>query len=643
MAPVDLDLSFDDVEYGAARSRSRSSLSDRSGYDTAPSILSPSGKAGISEPVLAAAEERQDKTRSATADASSSSDKIGTDPESQQDGVDLSSPYLPHHPENETRVAAIAGERKDYGHLDFEGLDPDLVRTLIKDEGVRQGLNQRHLQLIALAGAIGTGLFLSTGFSLQQSGPLGLLLSFILVGTFVIGIVLCLSEMACLAPTSGSYIRFTSMFADKALGFATGLCLVFGCAITLPTEIVACVVLVQYWTYFAPALFVTVFAIPLILTNLTFVRWYGELEAFFAMLKILLVVILVITGIVIDAGGGPNGQVIGVAYWHNPGPWQKYLVQSGAGYWYGFWSCLINAAFSYAGVESVAMAAAETKSPRQNIRKAAKRVFFRVFFLYILSLFIVTLIVPSDDERLNTDSGTASQSPFVIAFQRAGISVLPSFTNAIVLTSAFSSGNQAVLSGSRALLGLSLDGLVPKFFRRTNRFGTPWIAVLTVCSLIPLAYTVVSSEATSVFFYLTYLSASGTLWSWTAISVAYLQVYYGMKKQGISRDSLPYKSPLQPYLTWWSLCGCLFILITSGFKNFVQPSKNFDVQSFLSSYLTLFINLSLFIIWKVVKKTRWLRLQDVPVMPWLMQFQQNPETPLKPDGGWRRIVTILWA
>lgn len=92
-------------------------------------------------------------------------------------------------------------------------------------------------------------------------------------------------------------------------------------------------VLLQYWTYFAPALFVTVFAIPIVLTNLSFVRWYGELESFFAILKILLVVILVVTGIVVDAGGGPNGHVIGAAYWHNPGPWQKYLVDSGAGYW----------------------------------------------------------------------------------------------------------------------------------------------------------------------------------------------------------------------------------------------------------------------------------------------------------------------
>lgn len=290
------------------------------------------------------------------------------------------------------------------------------------------------------------------------------------------------------------------------------------------------------------------------------------------------------------------------------------------------------------------MVAAETASPRQNIRKAAKRVFARVLVLYLLSMFILTLLVPSDDPKLTGDSGTARDSPFVIAFQRAGITGMGHFVNAIILTSALSAGEQSALSGSRALVGMALDGVAPKFFTKTHRGGIPYIAVGCVLLLAPLAYTSVSTKASNVFYWFTVVSATGTLWSWCTICVSWLRLYYGMRKQGIARSELPFRSWFQPYLTWYSLIGCVFILLTSGFTCFVSPIKeNFTASTFLSSYLSIFVNFGTLIGFKLIFRTRFLRLDEIPIRPWLQHVADHPEEPLPKTRGWRLLVAFLWA
>lgn len=157
------------------------------------------------------------------------------------------------------------------------------------------------------------------------------------------------------------------------------------------------------------------------------VRIFGEIEFAFALLKITLMVILIIFGLCVDLGAGPSGERIGFLYWVQPGVFAAYLAPGAVGKFYGFWSTLINGAYSFAGVETLAMAAAETKNPRQAFPQATRRLFARIIIFYMLVLFIVSLIVPYDDERLISDSGTASQSPFTIAADRAGVAVLPSF------------------------------------------------------------------------------------------------------------------------------------------------------------------------------------------------------------------------
>lgn len=197
----------------------------------------------------------------------------------------------------------------------------------------------------------------------------------------------------------------------------------YGTYLSVPSEISAALVLIQYWTDKYPALWISLFIIVTFLVGIVFVGVYGEVEFFFAIIKILLIVGIIIMGLVIDLGGVPGQDRLGFRYWNDPGPFVPYLSTGWWGNFLGFWAVMNNAVCSFAGVESISVAAAETKNPRQNIPKACQRVFARVSIFYILSVLIVGMLVPSDDDALNNYSGTASQSPCCCASWYQGCSI----------------------------------------------------------------------------------------------------------------------------------------------------------------------------------------------------------------------------
>jgi amino acid transporter len=388
----------------------------------------------------------------------------------------------------------------------------------------------------------GTGLFLSLGDALQTGGPLGALLGYALIGLVVCAVQFALGEVSALFPVTGSFVRHSELLVDPALGFAIGWNVVYGTYLSVPSEISAAVVLIEFWTEKYAALWITLFIIVTFLVGITLVRVYGEVEFFFATLKILLVVGIVIMGLVIDLGGVPGQQRIGFKYWRNPGPFVEYLASGSWGSFLGFWAVMNNAVYSFAGVESLSVAAAETKNPRQNIPKACKRVFARVSIMYILSVLIVGMLVPSNDPTLDDDSGTAAQSPFVTAATRAGISAVPSIINAVVLTSAWSAANQSLLAGTRILYGLAIKKQAPKIFLRTTKWGIPYMCVILQTLVATLAYMGLSNGALTVFYWLLDLTACGTLISWSAILFNHIRLHQALKRQGISAQELPWSN-----------------------------------------------------------------------------------------------------
>ncbi|EMC91161.1 hypothetical protein BAUCODRAFT_316905 [Baudoinia panamericana UAMH 10762] len=537
------------------------------------------------------------------------------------------------------------GKLNDGGHdLDFETVpvpafsDDEPVEFEEKQE-LRRGLHQRHIQMISLAGTIGTGLFLGSGKAIARGGPLGALLGYIFVGILVTGPVLSIAEMSALVPLSGGVIRHAEYFVDPALAFANGWNTVYNYMMSIPAEIVAAAVIVDFWSSINNGAWITIFGVLVIASNIFLVRIYGELEFSFAILKIMLVVGLNLMALVLVCGGGPDHHAYGFQYWRNPGPLVQYLgIAGGLGRFLGFWTTFSNASYAYLGVETISVAAAETKSPRRNIPLAAKRIFWRVLLFYVISIFFVGMLVPSNDPDLLSGSGTA-HSPFVLAASRAGVKVVPSIINAVVLTSAWSAGNSGMLLGSRTLFGLAREGRAPKIFARVSRFGIPYVAVIWFSLFICLGYMTLSNGAATVFGWLQDLVAVAGMINWTIICLVYLRFYYAMKKQGIPRSRLPWKAPFQPYIAWLGVIAFPLLVLTGGYTTFIH--NHWDNETFVSSYIDIPIVLLLYFGYKVVTKSKIVPLAEVPIMKYIEIAEQNPE-PLEPPKKKWKMFNLLW-
>jgi amino acid transporter len=219
----------------------------------------------------------------------------------------------------------------------------------------------------------------------------------------------------------------------------------------------------------------------ILVLNIFAVGIYGEAEFCFASIKLVTIMGLLLLAFIIDLGGSPRHHRLGFEYWRNPGAMTTIVAAGNAGRFLSFWSTMVNAAFSYGGVEMVAVAAGEAENPRKNIPKAVKRTFWRILFFYVLGSLAIGVIVPYTNPNLDTGTGSAASSPWVIGIQIAQIKALPSIINAVILTSAISSGNAFLYAGSRYLFGLAQNGQAPKAFLKCTKRGLPWVAVLVTC------------------------------------------------------------------------------------------------------------------------------------------------------------------
>lgn len=217
------------------------------------------------------------------------------------------------------------------------------------------------------------------------------------------------------------------------------------------------------------AAWISLIIVLVICLNIFAVSIYGEAEFCFASIKIITIVGLLIFAFIIDLGGGPTHDRLGFRYWKHPGAMRQYKNTGDAGRFLGLFSTLVNAAFSYGGVEMVAVAAGEAEDPRRNIPKAVRRVFWRILFFYVLGSLAIGVLLPYNEERLLSDDPGAAASPWVIAVYRASVPVLPSIINAVILTSATSSANAFLYTGSRYLYALAQNGQAPRFLLKCSK------------------------------------------------------------------------------------------------------------------------------------------------------------------------------
>ena len=362
-------------------------------------------------------------------------------------------------------------------------------------------------------------------------------------------------------------------------------------------------------------------------------KWYGESEFWLALGKVILIVGLIAYTFITMLGGNPQHDRFGFRYWKNPGSFAELYKTGSLGRFLGFLQCLIQASFTIAGPDYVSMAAGEAENPRVVMPRAYNKVFGRLMAFFVLGSLAVGINVPYTDPELidaftNSAPGAAA-SPYVVAMNRLGITVLPDIVNALVLLSAFSAGNSYVYCASRSLFGLALEGKAPKIFTRCTRNGVPIYCVVLVLALSLLSFLQVSNGAAVVLQWFVNLVSqvkqakpplaadvgqvtASQLINFSVMSFTFIRFKKACDAQGLSRDSLPYKGRFQPYLAWYALSGCFVMTFVGGYTVFL-PGQ-WSIPTFLFSYTMIGVFPVLFVFWKFYKKTKWRSPTEVDLL-----------------------------
>ncbi|MGL4520969.1 MAG: amino acid permease, partial [Bacilli bacterium] len=343
---------------------------------------------------------------------------------------------------------------------------------------LQRKLKSRHLSMIAIGGSIGTGLFLASGTSISQAGPGGALLAYTLIGIMVYFLMTSLGEMSAYLPVSGSFSTYATRYVDPALGFALGWNYWFNWAITLAFDLVASAMIMNYWfPDVPPYLFSGIFLIIIISINALSVSAYGEAEFWFALIKVITVIVFLIAGVGLIFGI-IGGEAIGFSN----------FTMGNAPFANGFLGVLgvfIVAGFSFQGTELVGIAAGETENPSKTIPIAIRQIFWRILLFYILAIAVIGCIIPYTSPDL-LDGGVAV-SPFTLVFEKIGIAFAASVMNAVILTSVLSAGTSGTYAAARMLYTLALDGKAPKSLGVLSKNGVPLRALLATAAVGSLA------------------------------------------------------------------------------------------------------------------------------------------------------------
>ncbi|KAK7223173.1 hypothetical protein V2G26_011176 [Clonostachys chloroleuca] len=480
---------------------------------------------------------------------------------------------------------------KEYGDVDVDGetgpTATNEYNLATQHDQLERGLKSRHIQFLALGGAIGTGLFVGSGSILSASGPAPLFMGYCSMMILVWCIMNVLAEMVTYLPMRGITVPyFVTRFVDPSLGFAAGWNYWYAYSMLVGAEAVAAGIIIDYWS--PPvnmALWIAIVLVVMLLLNIIAVSFFGEAEFWFASIKLILIMGLIILGWVIFFGGGPNQtEVRGFYYYKTPGAFTEYNASGHTGKFLAYWHAFASCGFAFiTSPELIAIAAGETVAPRRNIPKAARRFIWRLAIFYGVSSLLIGILVPYNEKALGS-AGNASASPWVIGIQNAGIPVLNHIINACILTSAWSAGNSFLYSGSRILYSLSLSGQAPKIFSRTNAKGVPWLAVLATWAIGLLAFLNVSPDGAKVFNWFMNISTISGYIAWIVVLITYIRFRKAMELNNLL-SSLPYKTRFQPYFTYFTLFVISLLTLTNGFQIFIP--KNWNVQDFLAAYITI--------------------------------------------------------
>ena len=454
--------------------------------------------------------------------------------------------------------------------------------------------------MISLGGSIGTGLFLASGGAIHQAGPGGALVAYAAIGIMVYFLMTSLAEMAAYMPVAGSFRVYASKFVDPSFGFAIGWNYWYNWAITIAAELAAVVLIMKFWFPNSPSLLWSALALAIMFfINYLSVKGFGEAEFWFALIKIVTVIIFLITGFLI---------IFGIMGGEDPIGFSNFTAGN-APFNGGFFTILgvfMAAGFSFQGTELLGVTAGESENPEKNIPKAIKSVFWRILIFYIFAIFVIGMIIPFTDSRLLSEN--VAVSPFTLVFERAGLAFAAALMNAVILTAVLSAGNSGMYASARMLWDLARDGKAPKFLGKLDKRGVPVNALIATALVGTLAFSASFFGDGVVYIWLLNASGMAGFITWVGIAIAHYRFRKAYKAQGHNLKELPFTAIWFPFGPIFALVLCLIIIIGQGYSAF--SSNGIDWKAMVASYIGLVLFLITWIWHKVKNKTKLIPLEE---------------------------------
>jgi L-asparagine permease len=413
--------------------------------------------------------------------------------------------------------------------------------------GYKQTLGRRHVQMIAIGGAIGTGLFLGSASRLHSTGP-ALLVSYAFVGVIAYFLMRALGELVLHRATSGAFVSYMREFYGEAAAYVTGWMYWLNWALTGIAELSAVGLYMQYWFPNLPAWATVLVALAVVLAiNLLSARAFGEFEFWAAILKVAAIVVFLVVGLVVVIGtfdiGGHEAGVSNL--WSNPG---GFWPASDGFYWYGPILVMSGVVFAYAAIEMVGVAAGEMEDAQREVPKAVNAVIMRIAVFYCGSILLLVCMLPTSEFKPGI-------SPFVTVFDRLGLSWMGAAIQVILIVAAMSSLNSGLYSTGRVLRSLGMSKQAPAFTLKMSQSGVPW-AGIAMTSIVYVFGALLNALAPDAFEIALEAAAIGVVFTWASIFLCQIRLRQ-LSDRGVVPPS-PFQAPWSP---WTSIIGLVFLAL----------------------------------------------------------------------------------
>ncbi|OTA67132.1 hypothetical protein K449DRAFT_430314 [Hypoxylon sp. EC38] len=464
------------------------------------------------------------------------------------------------------------------------------------DTELKRSLSTRHLTMIALGSSIGMGLWLGSGLSLASGGPAGIFLGYCLAGSMIWCVSHSIGEMACVYPLPSAFVQWTGKFVDQSAAFALGWSYWFSYCITIANELQSANTVIKFWTSAVPiAGWISIWFVIIVLINVGAVTIFGEIEVVASTIKFSWIFVVIISMIVMSAGGAAYGPV-GFRYW-NEMPFTNGFK--------GFLSVMPTCIFAMSGSENSGLVAAETANPRKSIPRAVGSIWLRLSLFYLIGSLMITINVSPTNPDLFGGEGT-NASPFVIAYRDAGIPVLAHMMNAVILISVISTGSISGYGGSRTTMGLAYLDMAPKVFTKADKVGRPWYGLVPTFILGGgLAYLNVSESGADVFGWFSNLTSLFTLFGWGMICLSHIRFRHAWARQGRTPEELPWKSWIYPIGAWWGLIMCFLLIIVQFYLSVWPLGEPPSAENFFANYISVIVIVILWLGARLYYRGRW--------------------------------------